>query len=103
MSDVVTQKDIIRLEQQIVSLHEMICSLLSRNENDDVLTLSEAAAFLKVSKRTLQRYVAADPSLGFRPSGKAKGDLRFYKSRLLSIEPKKTRSRGRKPRRVSVI
>lgn len=103
MTNVATQEDIARLEQQIISLQETIISLLSQEEKDEILTLAEAAELLKVSTRTMMRYVAADPALAFRPSGKAKGDMRFYRSKLLSLETRKKRPRGRRGNRVRII
>lgn len=47
---------------------------------DEVLTLREAAAFLKLSETTLRRLVAA----GEVPSTKVGGSLRFLKSELIA-------------------
>ncbi|BCL59945.1 hypothetical protein DGMP_06380 [Desulfomarina profundi] len=90
------------LKQLLLDLREKIHQQYL--QEDEILTVNEAAALLKVSKSTLFRYVANRSIPYSRPSGKAKGDLRFSKRALLeTIPPKKHKRRGRKTREITVL
>lgn len=106
-----TSEDIARLEKQIGELQQTIAQLIDGgrmadgSRPDEILTFAETAQLLKVTSRTLQRWVAAKAIPHFRPSGKAKGDIRFYRSDVLNLakDTGQKRRRGRTPGRVRII
>lgn len=97
----IVRRELAELKRLLLELREKINP---QPEEDEILTVREAAALLKVSKSTLFRYVANRSIPYSRPSGKARGDLRFSKRALLETIPvKKKKRRGRKTREITVL
>ena len=82
----------------------MVAALIPPREGD-TLTVKEACTFLNISRSTLMRGVANKTIPCTRPSGKARGSLRFSRQLLMAAVniPKQSNRRGRKTMEVSVI
>ena len=91
------------LRKEIQELKQMVAALIPPSE-DDALTVKEACKFLNISRSTLMRGVANKTIPFTRPSGKARGSLRFSRQSLMAVNtPKQRKRRGRKTMEVSAI
>ncbi len=95
------------LQTDIRELKSLVTTLIQGNspqETDEMLTVAEAAKLLKVSQKTITRYVHQKSIPFSRPSGKPNGALRFSKIALLQCSTAKKRLRmNKRTNEVTII